>query len=161
MIEISMTLNNQPVSVKVDPRALLVDVLREQVGLTGVHKGCNSTQCGACTVHVDGLAVASCTMLAVECENTSVTTVEGLSSDGSHPMQKAFKENHGLQCGYCTPGMIMTGIDIARRHGVPDRETIRSELKGNICRCTGYQNIVTAISCGSKEIAKAKGAKNA
>ena len=161
MTKISMTVNGKPISAEVDPRTLLVDFVRENLALTGTHTGCNTTHCGACTVHVDGNAVKSCTMLAVECDETAVTTIEGISADGSHPMQKAFREHHGLQCGYCTSGMIMVGIDIANRLGEPDRDAIRSDLKGNICRCTGYHNIVTAIEAGAAACAVASTDKDA
>jgi len=149
MTQVSMTVNGKMVSKDIDPRMLLVDFLREKLTLTGTHTGCETSHCGACTLHVDGRAVKSCTMLAVECDGRDILTVEGVSADGSHPMQKAFTDHHGLQCGYCTSGMIMIGLDIAKRHGTPDRETIRTELKGNICRCTGYQNIVSAIEAGA------------
>ena len=159
MTTLTLTVNDRPVTREVAPATLLIDLLREDLGLTGAHTGCNSTQCGACTVHVDGQAIKSCSMLAVECEGRAVMTIEGVASgpddEGLHPMQAAFRTHHGLQCGFCTPGMIMTGIDIAKRLGTPDRETIRAELKGNICRCTGYHNIVTAIEAGAADMAKA------
>ena len=157
MTTLALNVNKKATSREVAPETLLIDFLRETLGLTGAHQGCNSTQCGACTVHVDGKAVKSCAMLALECEGHDVTTVEGLASgpaeDGLHPMQAAFRAHHGLQCGFCTSGMIMTGIDIASRHHLPGRETIRAELKGNICRCTGYHNIVTAIETGAADMA--------
>ena len=157
MTALTLNVNRKATTRGVPPETLLIDFLRETLGLTGAHQGCNSTQCGACTVHVDGKAVKSCAMLALECEGHDVTTVEGLASgpseDGLHPMQAAFRAHHGLQCGYCTSGMIMTGIDIARRHHLPGLETIRAELKGNICRCTGYHNIVTAIETGAAGMA--------
>lgn len=159
MTKLTLTVNGRPVARDVANATLLIDFLREDIGLTGAHGGCNSTQCGACTVHVDGQAVKSCAMLVLECEGRDVTTIEGVESGpddkGLHPMQAAFRTHHGLQCGFCTSGMIMTGIDIANRLGTPDRETIRAELKGNICRCTGYQNIVTAIETGAADMAKA------
>ncbi len=157
MTTLTLNVNKKATTREVAPETLLIDFLRETLGLTGAHQGCNSTQCGACTVHVDGKAVKSCAMLALECEGQDVTTVEGLAAgpaeDGLHPMQAAFRAHHGLQCGFCTSGMIMTGIDIATRHHLPGRERIRAELKGNICRCTGYHNIVTAIETGAADMA--------
>ena len=123
-----------------------MDYLRENLRLTGTHVGCDTSQCGACTIHVDGIAIKSCTMLAVQAEGADVLTIEGLAKDGElHPMQAAFKENHGLQCGFCTPGMVMSAIDILRRNPNPTEETVRHELEGNFCRCTGYHNIVKSI----------------
>jgi len=142
-----MTVNGKAVTGEVEARTLLVEFLRVNLGLTGTHVGCDTSQCGACVVHVNGKSIKSCTMLAVQCEGAEVTTIEGLAKDGKlHPMQEAFREHHGLQCGFCTPGMIMTAIDIVNRHpnGL-DEATIRHELEGNICRCTGYHNIVKAI----------------
>lgn len=155
-ITVAMTVNGQSASHRVDARTLLVQYLRESMRLTGTHVGCDTSQCGACVVLVDGKAVKSCTTLAVQCQGAHVTTIEGLA-DGEklHPMQEAFREHHGLQCGFCTPGMIMTAVDIAGRLGTPDEHTIREELEGNICRCTGYHNIVKAIDAGCKEMAKA------
>ncbi|HZS04013.1 MAG TPA: (2Fe-2S)-binding protein [Blastocatellia bacterium] len=152
MPEVSMTVNGRAVRGAVEWRALLVDFLREGLGLTGTHVGCDTTQCGACIVHVNGLAVKSCTMLALQCEGAAVTTIEGLAPPGAplHPMQAAFRECHALQCGYCTSGMVMMALDIVRRLGEPDEATIREELKGNICRCTGYHNIVRAIAAGAR-----------
>jgi aerobic carbon-monoxide dehydrogenase small subunit len=152
MPEVSMTVNGRAVRGTVEGRTLLVDYLREGLGLTGTHVGCDTTQCGACVVHVDGLSVKSCTMLALECERSEVTTIEGLAPQDAplHPMQAAFRDHHALQCGYCTSGMVMMAIDIVRRLGAPDEATIREELKGNICRCTGYHNIAKAISAGAK-----------
>src|SRR3954470_2022421 len=143
MATVSLTVNGQPVTADVDPRTLLVQFLRENLRLTGTHIGCDTSQCGACVVHVNGLAVKSCTMLAVQANGAEVVTVEGLAKDGAlHPMQQAFHEHHGLQCGFCTPGMIMSAIDMVRRLGLKlDEATIRHELEGNICRCTGYHNI--------------------
>jgi carbon-monoxide dehydrogenase small subunit len=144
---VSMTVNGKAVTGEVEARTLLVEFLRVNLGLTGTHVGCDTSQCGACVVHVNGKSIKSCTMLAVQCEGAEVTTIEGLAKDGKlHPMQEAFREHHGLQCGFCTPGMIMTAIDIVNRHpnGL-DEATIRHELEGNICRCTGYHNIVKAI----------------
>ena len=155
MPDVSMRVNGRAVRGTAEGRTLLVEYLREHLHLTGTHVGCDTTQCGACVVHVDGLAVKSCTMLALECEGSAVTTIEGLAPQGAplHPMQAAFREHHALQCGYCTSGMVMMAIDIARRLDEPDEATIREELKGNICRCTGYHNIVTAIVAGAKAMA--------
>ena len=146
MPTVSMTVNGQAASAEVEPRTLLVQYLRESLSLTGTHVGCDTSQCGACVVHVDGRSVKSCTMLAVQAEGADVTTIEGVASNGElHPMQAAFHEHHGLQCGFCTPGMIMSAIDLVRRHPNPDEATIRHELEGNLCRCTGYHNIVKAV----------------
>jgi len=156
MPAVSMTVNGKPVSGEVEARTLLVEFLREYLRLTGTHVGCDTSQCGACVVHIDGIAVKSCTTLALQCEGTSITTIEGLAAadDKLHPMQEAFRENHGLQCGYCTPGMIMAALDIVRRNGNDlDEQTIREQLDGNICRCTGYHNIVKAIAAGAKAMA--------
>lgn len=154
-IEITLTVNGQPVTKTVEANTLLVDFIRETLNLTGTHVGCDTSQCGACTIHVDGLPVKSCTMLAAQADGTSVTTIEGLAEgDKLHPMQQAFRENHGLQCGFCTPGMVMAGIGIVQRHGTPDEATIRHELEGNFCRCTGYHNIVKSIAAGAKAMAK-------
>ena len=144
---VSMTVNGKPVSGEVEGRTLLVQFLRDILRLTGTHVGCDTTQCGCCTVHLDDTAVKSCTVLALACEGSAVTTIEGLATDGKlHPLQEAFHEHHGLQCGFCTPGMIMSAVDMVRRKGNDlDERTIRGELEGNICRCTGYHNIVKAI----------------
>ncbi len=153
MAAVSLTVNRKPVTADVDPRTLLVQLLRENLRLTGTHVGCDTSQCGACVVLVDGKAVKSCTVLALQLEGADVLTIEGLAApDGPlHPMQEAFRENHGLQCGYCTPGMILTAVDIVRRKGHElDDHTIREELEGNICRCTGYHNIVKAIAAGAR-----------
>jgi carbon-monoxide dehydrogenase small subunit len=152
MTTVSMTVNGRPVSADIEPRTLLVQFLRENLRLTGTHVGCDTSQCGACVVHVDGRAVKSCTTLALSCEGAQVTTIEGLAQDGAlHPMQEAFREYHGLQCGFCTPGMIMAAIDIvARRGSALDEQAIREELEGNICRCTGYHNIVKAVAAGAQ-----------
>ncbi len=154
MPSVSMTVNGQKVSGEVEARTLLVEFLRDKLGLTGTHVGCDTSQCGACVVHVDGKAVKSCTTLAVSCEGGSVTTIEGLAKNGTlHPMQEAFREHHGLQCGYCTPGMIMSAVDLVKRKGKSlDEATIRHELEGNICRCTGYQNIVAAVQAGAEKM---------
>jgi carbon-monoxide dehydrogenase small subunit len=151
MTAVSMTVNGKAVSADVEDRTLLVHLLRENLGLTGTHIGCDTSQCGACVVLVDGVAVKSCTMLAGQAEGATVTTIEGLAKNGQlHPMQQAFHENHGLQCGFCTPGMIITAVDMVRRLGKRlDEATVRHELEGNICRCTGYHNIVKAIQAGA------------
>ena len=149
-MKVSMRVNGREVTGDVEARTLLVEFLRYNLGLTGTHVGCDTTQCGACTVHVDGKAVKSCTALAVQLDGADVTTIEGLAKDGKlHPMQEAFRENHGLQCGFCTPGMVMSAVDMVRRHPEPDERTIREELEGNICRCTGYHNIVKSIAAGA------------
>lgn len=151
MPSVTMKVNGQDVSADVETRTLLVHYLRENLGLTGTHVGCDTSQCGACTVHVDGQAIKSCTMLAVQAEGSEVRTIEGLADgDELHPMQAAFKEHHGLQCGFCTPGMIMSAVDMLRRIPKPDEETIRAQLDGNLCRCTGYHNIVKAIKSASE-----------
>ncbi len=143
---IRLVVNGRVHHLEVEPRRMLVQVLREDLDLTGTHVGCDTTQCGACTVLVDGAAVKSCTMLAVQADGSSVTTIEGLAPDGElHPIQAAFREKHGLQCGFCTPGMIMTAADLLARDADPSEATIRHAIDGNICRCTGYQNIVAAI----------------
>ena len=150
---VSLTVNGKPVTAEVDPRTLLVQLLRENLRLTGTHVGCDTSQCGACVVHVNGKAIKSCTVLALQLEGANVLTIEGLAAaDGPlHPMQEAFRENHGLQCGYCTPGMIMTAVDMVRRKGHDlDDHTIREELEGNICRCTGYQHSVKAVQAAAK-----------
>ena len=151
-VKVSMTVNGKPVTVDVESRTLLVDLIRENLRLTGTHIGCDTAQCGACTVHINGAAVKSCNMLAVQAQGATVTTIEGISkADGTlHPMQEAFREHHGLQCGFCTPGMVMSAIDLARRHAELTEATIRAELDGNICRCTGYHNIVKAVQAGAK-----------
>jgi aerobic carbon-monoxide dehydrogenase small subunit len=152
MPAVSMTVNGKAVTGDVDPRTLLVQFLRENLRLTGTHVGCDTSQCGACVVHVDGKAIKSCTIFALQAEGANVLTIEGLATDSKlHPMQEAFRENHGLQCGFCTPGMIMAAVDIVRRkgHNLEER-TIREELEGNICRCTGYHNIVKSIAAGAR-----------
>ncbi|TDI57044.1 MAG: (2Fe-2S)-binding protein [Alphaproteobacteria bacterium] len=147
MANVSMTVNGLAVERTVEDRTLLVQFLREDLGLTGTHVGCDTSQCGACVVHVDGKAVKSCTMLAAQADGATITTIEGLANGGDlHPVQAAFKEHHGLQCGFCTPGMIMAAVDMIERYGGKlDEKTVREELEGNICRCTGYHNIVKAI----------------
>ena len=154
MPAISMKVNGKAVCGTVENRTLLVDFIRTNLGLTGTHVGCDTSQCGACVVHIDGKAVKSCTTLAVACEGTEVTTIEGIAKNGKlHPMQQAFHENHGLQCGFCTPGMIMASIDIVKRNGKKvSEEVIRRELSGNICRCTGYHNIVAAVRSAAEKM---------
>jgi carbon-monoxide dehydrogenase small subunit len=151
-VKVSMTVNGKPVTAEVEPRTLLVDLIRDNLRLTGTHVGCDTAQCGACTVHVNGAAVKSCNMLALQAQGATLVTIEGIAAaDGTlHPMQEAFREHHGLQCGFCTPGMVMSAIDLARRHSNLTEETIRAELDGNICRCTGYHNIVKAVQAGAK-----------
>jgi carbon-monoxide dehydrogenase small subunit len=153
MPAVSMTVNGKAVTADVDSRTLLVQFLREHLRLTGTHVGCDTSQCGACLIHLNGIAVKSCTTLALQCEGATVLTIEGLAApDGPlHPMQEAFRENHGLQCGFCTPGMVMSAVDMVNRKGNElDEHTIRQELDGNLCRCTGYHNIVKAIAAGAK-----------
>jgi carbon-monoxide dehydrogenase small subunit len=148
---VAMKVNGKSVSGEIDDRTLLVEYLREKLALTGTHVGCDTSQCGACVVLIDGKSVKSCTVLAAQVDGSEVITIEGLAKNGSlHPMQQAFHENHGLQCGFCTPGMIMTAVDMVNRLGKKlDEATIRHELEGNICRCTGYHNIVKAIQAGA------------
>ena len=157
-VKVSMKVNGKAVSGEVEARTLLVTYLREQLRLTGTHVGCDTAQCGACTVHMNGRAVKSCSMLAMQAEGADVLTIEGLAkADGTlHPMQAAFKEHHGLQCGFCTPGMVMSAIDLVRNHPNPSEETVRAELDGNLCRCTGYHNIVKSIMAGAKAMAGAR-----
>ncbi len=156
MGKVSMTVNGKAVSADVEDRTLLVDYIRERLRLTGTHVGCDTSQCGTCVVHLDGRAVKSCTMLAVAAEGAEVTTIEGVANGELHPMQRAFNDNHGLQCGFCTPGMIMTGIDMVNRYKAEgralDEAAIRHELEGNICRCTGYHNIVKSIAQAAIEM---------
>lgn len=150
---VTVTVNGRERSAEVEPRTLLVHFLRDHLGLTGTHVGCDTSQCGACVVDVDGVTTKSCTMFAVQCDGASVTTIEGLSTDGDyHPVQEGFWEEHGLQCGYCTPGMIMSTVSLLQRHPEPSEEEIRHELEGNICRCTGYQNIVRAVQYAAKKM---------
>lgn len=150
MPTISITINGKIETAEIDSRMLLVQFLRDHLGLTGTHIGCDTSQCGACVVHVDGRAIKSCTLLAVQADKTSVTTIEGLAeNDRLHPVQAAFKEHHALQCGFCTPGMIMSAVDMINRIPDLDEARIRQELSGNLCRCTGYQNIVKAIKAAS------------
>lgn len=151
MLTVTITVNGEARTETCEPRTLLVDFLRRNLGLTGTHVGCDTSQCGACVVHVDGRAVKSCTMLAAQADGSNVTTIEGLAKNGTlHPVQAAFREEHGLQCGFCTPGMIMTAVDILSRHKNPSETVIRHELEGNICRCTGYHNIVRAIQTAAR-----------
>jgi carbon-monoxide dehydrogenase small subunit len=155
-VSLAMTVNGKPVAADVDARTLLVDFLRNQLSLTGTHVGCDTAQCGACTVHVDGQAVKSCNVLALQVQGASIVTIEGLiAEDGTmHPMQEAFRDCHGLQCGFCTPGMVMSAIDLVNRHPQADEATIRAELEGNLCRCTGYHNIVKAVRQGAAAMGK-------
>jgi carbon-monoxide dehydrogenase small subunit len=149
-VKVSFVLNGEPVAAEVEARTLLVEMLREHLRCTGTHVGCDTSQCGACVVHVDGRSVKSCTMLAVQAENADVLTIEGVAQNGNlHPMQAAFREHHGLQCGFCTPGMIMSALDLVRHNTDPDEREIRAWLEGNLCRCTGYQNIVRAVKAGA------------
>ena len=151
---VSMSVNGKKVSGSVESRTLLVQYIRETLGLTGTHVGCDTSQCGACVVHVNGKSVKSCTMLAVQAEGADVLTIEGVAKDGKlHPMQEAFREHHGLQCGFCTPGMVMSAIDLVKNNKNPSEQQIRDWLEGNICRCTGYHNIVKAIAAGAKAMA--------
>lgn len=150
-MNVSMTVNGRSVAADVEPRTLLVEYLRDHLGLTGTHVGCDTAQCGACTVHLDGRAIKACSLLAAQAEGAEVLTIEGLSDGdgGLHPMQAAFRDHHGLQCGFCTPGMVMAAIDVVRTHPNASDELIREELEGNICRCTGYENIVRAVKAGA------------
>jgi carbon-monoxide dehydrogenase small subunit len=146
MPSVSLTVNGRKVSADIEARTLLVQLLREKLGLTGTHVGCDTSQCGACVVHVDGTSIKSCTILAIQCEGANVLTIEGLAQgDKLHPMQEAFREHHGLQCGFCTPGMVMSAVDLLKNNPKPSERQIREWLEGNICRCTGYHNIVKAI----------------
>jgi len=148
---ISLTVNGNPVSAEVDPRQLLSSFLREDAGLTGTHIGCDTSQCGVCVVHLNGRPVKSCTMLSVQADGADVTTIEGLVSEGSlHPMQEAFRNHHGLQCGFCTPGMIMTSVALAKDNPDITEDEVKHGLEGNLCRCTGYQNIIRAVMAGAK-----------
>jgi carbon-monoxide dehydrogenase small subunit len=151
LTKVSLTLNGEAVSAEVDARTLLVDLIRETFSKTGTHVGCDTSQCGACVVHVDGRSVKSCTMLALQADGTEIDTIEGVADGANlHPMQAAFREHHGLQCGYCTPGMIMSALDLVKQNPDPDDREIREWLEGNLCRCTGYQNIVRAIKAGAE-----------
>ncbi len=158
-MKVSLEVNGREVSADVEARTLLVDLLRRELRLTGTHVGCDTSQCGACVVHVDGRAVKSCTMLAVQAEGARVTTIEGLAPPGAlHPVQAAFRAHHGLQCGFCTPGMIMTAVELLRRNPSPTEEQIREGLEGNICRCTGYHNIVKAVAAAAQALRTAPAA---
>jgi carbon-monoxide dehydrogenase small subunit len=156
---ISLTVNGKPVKAEVEPRWSLAEFLRDHLRLTGTHIGCDTSQCGACTIHVNGVALKSCTFFAVQADGAAVTTIEGVApEDGLHPMQQAFHDHHGLQCGYCTPGMIMSALDMVRREPELDEAKIRHNLEGNLCRCTGYYNIVKAIAAGAKAMKAKAGA---
>jgi aerobic carbon-monoxide dehydrogenase small subunit len=157
-IKVSMTVNGKPAAAEVEERTLLVTYIREELRLTGTHVGCDTAQCGACTVHMNGKAVKSCSMLAMQAQGADILTIEGVAKpDGTlHPMQAAFKENHGLQCGFCTPGMVMNAIDLAKGRPNLTEAEIREGLEGNLCRCTGYHNIVKSIAAGAKAMAAAK-----
>ena len=150
-MQTQLTINGASQTIEVAPATLLVELLRDELGLTGTHIGCDTSQCGACNVLIDGKAVKSCTILAVQADGAAITTIEGLATgDVLHPMQAAFREHHGLQCGFCTPGMVMAGLEIVRRHGTDvSAEMITHDLEGNLCRCTGYMNIVKAIKAGA------------
>ena len=149
-ISVSLTVNGKAISAELDPRTLLVQLLRERLGLTGTHVGCDTGQCGACTVHVNGRAVKSCVVLAAQAQGAEVVTIEGIAAGGDlHPMQTAFRDHHGLQCGFCTPGMVMNAIELVQKHPNPSEATVRAGLEGNFCRCTGYHNIVKAVLAGA------------
>lgn len=157
MTAITLNVNGASHAIDVEDRTLLVHALRDTLRLTGAHIGCDTSQCGACTVHIDGRAVKSCTVLAAQAVDSEIRTIEGLAKGADlHPMQAAFREHHGLQCGFCTPGMIMMAVDIARRHPRPDDATVRAELEGNLCRCTGYHNIVKAVMAASGQTVAAE-----
>jgi carbon-monoxide dehydrogenase small subunit len=150
-VNVSMTVNGKVRTAEVEERTLLVQLLREDFRLTGTHVGCDTSQCGACVVHVDGESVKACTLLAVQAHGAEVTTIEGLAAkDRLHPMQEAFRENHGLQCGFCTPGMVMSALDLVKHNPDPSEQEVREWLEGNLCRCTGYHNIVKSIMAGAK-----------
>jgi aerobic carbon-monoxide dehydrogenase small subunit len=153
-VRVSMTVNGKPATAEVEERTLLVEFIRNNLRLTGTHVGCDTAQCGACTIHMNGRAVKSCNMLAMQAEDAQLVTIEGIAkADGTlHPMQEAFREHHALQCGFCTPGMIMSAIDLVKVHPNPSEETIRAELDGNLCRCTGYHNIVKAIKAAAAKL---------
>ncbi|HCP00394.1 MAG: carbon monoxide dehydrogenase [Alphaproteobacteria bacterium] len=153
MPTVSMTVNGKSVSADVESRTLLVQYLREHLGLTGTHVGCDTSQCGACVVHVNGESLKSCTVLAAQVEGADLTTIEGLANgDELHPMQEAFRENHGLQCGFCTPGMVMSALDLVQKNSDPSEQDVREWLEGNLCRCTGYHNIVKSILAGAQAL---------
>ena len=154
MVQISLTVDGEQRTDDVEPRLLLVHYLRERVGKVGTPVGCDTSNCGACTVHLDGQSVKSCSVLAVQADGSDITTIEGLANGEWHPMQTAFKECHGLQCGYCTPGMIMASVDLLNDNPNPSEDEIREGLEGNLCRCTGYQNIVKSVQYGANELAE-------
>lgn len=155
MITVALDINGREHRAEIDPRMLLVEFIRRRAGLTGTHVGCDTSQCGACTVHLDGIAVKSCTVFAAQAEGHAVTTIEGVSpEEGLSPLQAAFKEHHALQCGFCTPGMIMSALDVIRRGDATDEASVRAGLEGNLCRCTGYRNIVAAILAGAAAMAE-------
>ena len=155
-MQVSLTVNGKAVTADIPPRTLLVDFIRDQLNLTGTHVGCDTAQCGACTVHLNGHAIKSCNVLALQAAGGQVVTIEGVTpADGTlHPMQEAFRQHHGLQCGFCTAGMVMSAIDLAGRHAGLDDATIRAELDGNLCRCTGYHNIVASVKAGAASMHK-------
>jgi carbon-monoxide dehydrogenase small subunit len=154
-MKISMKVNGKPVSADVEERTLLVNLIRDNLCLTGTHIGCDTAQCGACTVHMNGKAIKSCSIVAMQAEGADILTIEGVApKDGLHPMQQAFKDNHGLQCGFCTPGMVMNALDFAKGHPNPTEQEVRESLEGNLCRCTGYHNIVKSIIAGASAMAK-------
>ncbi|QJE72928.1 (2Fe-2S)-binding protein [Aerophototrophica crusticola] len=159
-ITVSLTVNGKPASREVEPRTLLVELLRDHLGLTGTHVGCDTSQCGACVIHLNGRSVKSCAVLAVQAEGASVLTIEGLATpDGTlHPMQAAFREHHGLQCGFCTPGMVMSAVDLLKQNPRPSETEVRDWLEGNLCRCTGYQNIIKAVLACAEATAPAASA---
>ncbi|MFB6228608.1 MAG: (2Fe-2S)-binding protein [Halobacteriales archaeon] len=153
MTDITLTVNGNEHELDVEPRELLIHTLRDEMGYTGPNVGCETSMCGACTVHMDGDPVKACTILSVQADGSEVTTIEGLGEDGKmHPLQKSFQEEHGLQCGYCTPGMVMTGVGFLEDNADPEREEIREALEGNLCRCTGYQNIVNAVETAADKM---------
>lgn len=156
MLTVTVTVNGQKRSAHVEARTLLTQLLRDHLGLTGTHVGCDTSQCGACVVHVNGQSVKSCTMLAVQADGATITTIEGLANGKLHPMQEAFREHHGLQCGFCTPGMVMSAIDLVQHNANPSEHEIREWLEGNICRCTGYHNIVEAVAAGAAAMRAAR-----
>ena len=150
---VEIEINGKKMSSEVEERQLLVHFLRDDLNLTGTHVGCDTSQCGACVIHLDGNAVKSCSMLAIQANNSSITTIEGLAEENKlHPVQEAFKENHGLQCGFCTPGMIMAAVDLIKRKPILNEKIVREELEGNLCRCTGYQNIVKSILAAAEKV---------
>jgi len=155
-VKVSLTVNGKPASAEVEERTLLVNFIRDNLRLTGTHVGCDTAQCGACTIHMNGRAVKSCNMLAMQAEGTDILTIEGVAKpDGTlHPMQEAFRQHHGLQCGFCTPGMVMSAIDLVKNHPNPTEDQIREQLDGNLCRCTGYHNIVKAIKAASQTMGR-------